>query len=56
MDVFAEKNEVFGTGWNKYGQLGACNESVFKFTEIGPKTGDSCKGLKCGPWSTILYI
>ena len=65
--IMSESNEVYATGWNKYGQLGLGNQKevkfqhsyieselfVDKFTKIENISFDDCI-IKCGYMSSFL--
>lgn len=57
-------NQLFGTGWNKYGQLGIktenicgneCDDNIVKFQKINIDTFDTFDVI-CGNWCTILLV
>lgn len=58
--ILGNDMKLYGTGWNKYKQLGIEDTSdvILQFCEI-PSTGFILTKdikLKCGPWSTALIV
>lgn len=45
---------LYGTGWNKYKQLGLTNENVHEFTLLKNFCNEEINYIKCGPWCTAV--
>ena len=59
-DILIENHELWGTGSNKYGQLGRCRKTYHNFREfilLNIESGDDkIKDIKCREWSSCVYV
>lgn len=56
--VLTAGNQLWGFGWNKYGQLGlghTLSKDVIERINM-PKAKGKVKMLKCGDWGTVLVV
>ncbi|KAF5288642.1 hypothetical protein FQA39_LY15337 [Lamprigera yunnana] len=56
--VLLDNGKMYGTGWNKYHQLGniESTENVYKMVFLYDFKSETVQTLKCGPWSSIVIV